>query len=548
MRRRGSFSLALPASLALGANQAHAADYFVAPSGSDAQAGTEMAPFATLGRAQQAASPGDTVWVAGGRYVFSGTAQGSEVGVLLNKSGREGAPIRYFAKAGETPIFDFTNLRPAARIKGFSVTGSWLHLRGLELTGVQQVLTTTNESWCIRVEGGASHNVFEQLNLHHNEGPGLFIADGAHNLVLNVDSHHNYDADRNGENADGFGCHAKGGDNVLRGCRAWFNSDDGFDFINADGVCTVEGSWAFHNGFKPDSANPAGNGAGFKGGGFTVANPPAKIPRHVLRFNVSWANRTQGFYANHHEGGLDFLQNTAFDNGARNFDLLADEGRAEHLLRNNLAFGKGGALHNANAGEIDSENNSWDLGLSATGADVQSVSEKGTDGPRKIDGSLPSLPFLRPTDGGRLIDRGIALSFPFRGKAPELGAYESGEDAVATQPGTPTSVPDAGVPAEGGGADAASGHDAAAGPVPTQPAGPGAGRDAGPTRSAPSVDGGAGSSELPMPGATDAALPTQQDDAGCGLKPRAARGGSIWPYGLLLGCIYAWRRRKRVPR
>ena len=34
--------------------------------------------------------------------------------------------------------------------------------------------------------------------------------------------------------------------NIFRGCRAWWNSDDGWDFINAGEACTVEYSWAWY--------------------------------------------------------------------------------------------------------------------------------------------------------------------------------------------------------------------------------------------------------------------------------------------------------------
>ena len=103
----------------------------------------------------------------------------------------------------------------------------------------------------MRIRG--NNNVIEQLNVHDNEAPGIFITSGAINLILNCDSHHNYDPLEDGGNADGFGCHSTGGDNVLRGCRAYENSDDGFDFINAPGTCTVEESWAFRNGYIPDT-------------------------------------------------------------------------------------------------------------------------------------------------------------------------------------------------------------------------------------------------------------------------------------------------------
>ncbi len=144
--------------------------------------------------------------------MFSGTKL--TIGILLDKSGSAGKRINHRAYQDETPVLDFHQLVTPARIRGISVKADWLHLRELEIRGVQQILTNTNESWGIRVEGGG-HNIFERLDLRPNEGPGFFIADGGHNLVLNCDSHHNYDPDRGGENADGFGGHASQDGNVF---------------------------------------------------------------------------------------------------------------------------------------------------------------------------------------------------------------------------------------------------------------------------------------------------------------------------------------------
>jgi hypothetical protein len=126
-----------------------AAEFYVAPNGNDANSGTIDQPFATVARAQEAVSPGDTVWIRGGEYVFSGTD--IEIGILLDKSGEEGKRINYWAYQDEIPIFDFYQLATPVRIRGISVTGNWLHLKGLEVRGVQQILTRTNESWAIRI-------------------------------------------------------------------------------------------------------------------------------------------------------------------------------------------------------------------------------------------------------------------------------------------------------------------------------------------------------------------------------------------------------------
>ena len=403
------------------------AEFYVHPEGNDTHPGTLEQPFATVTRAQEAVAPGDTVWLRGGTYVFRGTT--IEIGILLNKSGQEGKRIRYWAYRDETPIFDFHQLATPVRIRGISVKGDWLHLKGLEIRGVQQILTNTNESWAIRVEGG-SHNIFERLNLHHNEGPGLFIADGGHNLVLNCDSHHNYDPDKGGENADGFGGHSSQDGNVFRGCRAWFNSDDGYDLIHARGVHQIEHCWAWSNGFVPDTSQRAGNGGGFKMGGWLL-NParfPGHIAVHTITHSLAFNNRAEGFNANYHPGMLRFYNNTAFNN-PRQFDLKVAPRLTKpvtHVLRNNIALGDAAPMSGHERNPPDDQFNAWNLeNVTVTADDFLSIVPNGVDGPRQPDGSLPDIAFMRPKPGSRLVDAGIRVELPFKGSAPDLGAFET---------------------------------------------------------------------------------------------------------------------------
>jgi parallel beta-helix repeat protein len=174
--------LLLPASV-------RAADYYVAVDGSDSAAGSMGAPFATVGHAQTVANAGDTVFIRGGRYAFSGSGT---VGVSFTKSGKENQPINYFAYTGETPVFDLSDLTPSNRVTGLDVHCNWVHLRGLEVMGVHQYMSG-QDSWGVRIQG--SNNVLENLNVHNNDAPGVFITSGADNLILNCDSHDNYEPD-----------------------------------------------------------------------------------------------------------------------------------------------------------------------------------------------------------------------------------------------------------------------------------------------------------------------------------------------------------------
>jgi hypothetical protein len=351
-------------------------------------------------------------------------------GVVLDKSGTESQPIRYWAYPGETPVFDFAGMKDDCRVKGIEVVADWIHLKGLEITGAPQQPDNrlNHESWGVWVNG--NHDVFERLDLHHNMGPGLFIKDGGWNLVLNSDSHHNYDpytSNGAGQSADGFGAHVSAGHpgNVFRGCRAWANSDDGFDLINAYSPVTIENSWAWQQGYLPGTHTPlkAGNGNGIKAGGYSGKYVPNGV-KHVVRFSVAFDNKVSGFYANHHPLALDFFNNTAFGN-AIDFNMLgiAPDGGPVYLgtLRNNLAYPAGATLKVAGA---DSAANSWDLHLALAAADFDSVAATGWDAPRKPDGSLPDVPMFHPRPGSAVVDKGVDVGLPFRGKAPDLGAFE----------------------------------------------------------------------------------------------------------------------------
>jgi hypothetical protein len=261
-------------------------------------------------------------------------------------------------------------------------------------------------------------------------GPGLFIKDGSDNLVLNSDSHHNYDpytSNGAGQSADGFGAHVSAGHpgNVFRGCRAWANTDDGFDLINAFSPVTIEHSWAWDHGYLPGTRTslPAGNGNGIKAGGYGGKYEGSGV-RHVVRFSVAFGNKVNGFYANHHPSALDFYNNTAFANGT-DFNMLgiAPDGSPVNFgrLRNNLSPKPRSAQK---VEGTDSANNSWDLMTSVPDAEFEGVSLLGWDAPRKPDGSLPDVPNFRPRAGSALIDKGVDVGLPFKGKAPDLGAFE----------------------------------------------------------------------------------------------------------------------------
>jgi hypothetical protein len=438
--------------------------WFIAPGGNDDNSGSIDAPFATLARAQRAAQPGDTVYIRGGVYhigedQISGSYSGGVYAAVfsMDKSGETARRINYWGYRDERPVFDFSAVKPPGRrVAAFLVSGSWLHFKNFEVVGVQVTQTGHTQSECFRVVNNASNNIFEHLAMHDGMGIGYYLERGSNNLVLNCDAYNNYDPvgeGGRGENNDGFGAHpdqAENTGNVFRGCRAWYNADDGFDLIHSKAAVTIENCWAYKNGYqlKEDgSLQSRGNGAGFKAGGYgmdgtlDVSKYPqaGSVPRHTVRFSLAVRNKNSGFYANHHLGGLVFHNNTAFRNRT-NFDLVNRKSIVEtvdvpgygHDLKNNASFMpvNGNAdIRNIDAAACALSHNTFDEAMGITLADRDFVASSEADeasllGPRKPDGSLPDTGFMRPSPASQLADRGIPLGFPYYGSAPDIGYAE----------------------------------------------------------------------------------------------------------------------------
>ena len=418
--------------------------YFVAPNGNDAASGNISHPFATIQRAQQAVVAGDTVYIRGGIYVMTEAQIALQQSIwsyitYLDKSGTSGNRINYWAYPGERPVFDMSNIKPANyRVTAFQVMGSWIYIKGLEVTGVQVTILTHTQSECFENQG--SNNIYERLVMHDGMAIGFYLTKGANNLILNCDAYRNWDSiseNKLGGNVDGFGCHpAKGGTgNVFRGCRAWFNSDDGYDLINAAESVTFDNCWSFYNGFSPSFAS-LGDGNGFKAGGYGVTSvkPPTPIPVHLIKFCMAYRNKANGFYSNHHLGGSIWYNNTAYRNST-NYNMLSGIFNAStstvtdvpgygHKLRNNLGFKTNRDTLNISATQSDFSVNSFTLPVTVTADDFVSIDASLLITPRQVDGSLPNIDFMKLQATSDLIDKGQDIGFPFTGLAPDLGAFE----------------------------------------------------------------------------------------------------------------------------
>ncbi len=385
--------------------------FFVSPSGNDANLGTVASPFLTILKGLNTITTSGTVYLRGGTYT-----QPSKLS--LTRTGITNGAIRLWAYPGETPVVNSSGNTS----DGFSISGRHYHLKGITIT-----LAGHNG---INISGHS--NLVENCVTHSNGNTGLHITGStsgttfpSYNLILNCDSYLNYDPPIGG-NADGFSAKwDMGPGNVFRGCRAWWNSDDGWDFWMANSPLVIDQCWAFYNGTNY-WGDPAfnGNGQGFKLGGQYTAAP------HRLLRSMAFRNKSGGIDQNNNTAGQTVDNNTSWGNYGKNINLSHNSTNApmsgNHVVRNNLSF-NGGSPDSFWPGTLFTNNN-WQVFTNpiVSASDVLSVDTSVVTAPRNADGSLPYWPFLRPVPAGRLIDKGVILTEPFTGVSPDLGAFEDG--------------------------------------------------------------------------------------------------------------------------
>jgi hypothetical protein len=391
-----------------------ATTYWVAPYGSDSNNGTSSnTPFATPQKAVtlSALAPGDTIYVRGGTYAL-------DTAVKPSKTGTAGNYIKLWAYPGEKPVLDFATTSDG--VKALDLRRDYWHVKGIEI-----VHSTDNGIYVGGSSGGtAGFITVEGCVIHDCDNDGLVLGSTtstAHDvLILNCDSYRNFQVSSSGNNGDGFaakeGC---GTNNVFRGCRAWHNADDGWDFYNnASNSVTLENCWAFWNGSNLwNVANFTGNGNGFKLGG---AGAKITFVNHLLKNCVTFDNQSKGFDHNHSHGGQAMYNCTGFRNGGANFSFYDAPEVGTNVLKNNISYLGGGVDLHATSVQVS---NSWQI-ATVTAADFVSLDTSIATTARNPDFSLPTNNLFRLAAGSDLIDRGQDVGLPFNGSAPDLGAFE----------------------------------------------------------------------------------------------------------------------------
>ncbi len=410
--------------------------YYCANNGNDANPGTISEPI-TIHRIRYIAQPGDTFYIRGGTYYAAVDAQYCW---YINANGTANKYIKVWNYPGESPVIDCSTTEYANNNAGFRVKGSYLHIKGIEVKNLPQQINP-GTGFGYGVNGFSlddAHNcIVENLSSHDHGGSGFTAGNNSYdNLIVNCDSYRNYDVygsiggiSAPGGNADGFHITISGtsGKHTLIGCRAWWNSDDGYDFFNCAANVELYNCQAFWNGNVPGTFTPAGDGNGFKGGDITSSS--TEYMRKFVNC-IAFENNAHGFdkcINPPNKTIKHYLANcTSFGNGIVSGGNYSMDTNAQDFFKNCIGLNTNGtAGQDLSTVTTDISSNSWDLAVTAVPSDeFISISSVGMDGARGINNALPVTNFLRLKSTSRYRNVGIDIGLPYNEYAPDLGAYE----------------------------------------------------------------------------------------------------------------------------
>jgi PKD repeat protein len=406
-----------------------ATTWYVATNGSDSASGTTTnAPFLTPAKAMSVLASSDTIYVFGGTYMLS-------AGLTTSQAGTPANYCRLWAYPGEHPFFNYSNAPSGDR--GITISKNYWHIKGIEVGFAKDngIIISANS------------NIVEGCVIHECTDDGITFGSTTkivtNNLILNCDSYKNYDPSSHGNNGDGYsGKQGCGPGNAFQGCRAWLNSDDGWDFYNnVNNSVTLSNCWSFQNGSNQwNDTSFSGNGNGFKLGGQN--GTLTTHVGHVLKQCLAFDNHNKGFDHNQGLGNHTLYNCTGFRNANPNFSFYTTPFSGVDVFKNNISYAGGGINIVAGSTQVS---NSWQNGLSVTAGDFVSIDVSLATAPRNADYSLPTNGFARLAAGSDLIDAGINVGLPFNGPAPDLGAYEFSAPSVVAPVANFTASPNSGI-------------------------------------------------------------------------------------------------------
>ncbi|MCQ2341104.1 MAG: hypothetical protein MJZ48_01405 [Paludibacteraceae bacterium] len=423
---------------------AHATTYYCSPTGTG-NGDSYSTPCSFEKGLNRVSLPGDTLYLLGGQYNLGETP--------LTRNGSSSRMLVIAGYPGEKAILDFRTVPYGKRGLKIGENSSYVHIKDLTLR-----YSGKNNLYC---EG--SYCRFENLDIYGSADTGCQMKKGGNNLIINCDSHDNFDYENGGltgadfgGNADGFADKQfSGAPNRYIGCRAWNNSDDGWDFFQrvSTSATIIDSCICYKNGpreydmrnhprYQTDKAwfdqftngkevtdrygdkktvtlehyTNWGNGNGFKMGG--------NYTNHIVTIQhcLSVANTVKGFDQNNNDGTMVLYNNTGYMNG-NDYGFTTSYGTL--TIQNCLSYlSKGSNSHRAKNTLVDSYN-SWNTtGVNIQASDFVSLDTTQILAARQADGRITTGTLLHPTENASFKNQGTDVRLRYYGSAPDLGCYE----------------------------------------------------------------------------------------------------------------------------
>ncbi len=439
---------------------ASAKTYYVAPTGgSDYSPGTLTQPWATWQKALKTAQAGDTVYFRGGVWYHK---PGDNIEMIpslgIGHSGTADNYIHFLNYPNETPILDGSLIRPTQPSAGsetwsgglYIEKANYIHWRGLTIRNYWQIYDNVKVQGMVIAD--SKYHRFENITVHDISGRGIFYSPSVEvdsTYFINCDVYNCCDSMYTGGFQGGWGDGWNAGNMttdsylLFDGCRAWNNSDDGFNLWGA-GLVEVKNSWSFGNG------RLGGDGNGFKITDAAVVNNDflgltRRLTNNLAAYNFGntgggFTEANNGFYSI--EG--QWYNNTSYNNyiGYITGGWLTPPQR-NNDYRNNIAYAStwwtGKEVDDSDwsgGGFFTSICNTWTTGITFTVSNEDfALTDKTTafaqlTADRKSGGSLPDITFLKLREGSDLIDAGVDVGLPFTGSAPDIGYSEFNAGSV----------------------------------------------------------------------------------------------------------------------
>jgi parallel beta-helix repeat protein len=437
---------------------AHAATYYVALSGNDANGGSLAAPFKTVTRASYSAKAGDTVQVRGGTY--------SER-VMIGSKGTASAYVTFQPYAGEKVIFDGKSLASGNNVVtvseasyvifgGFEVrNGPFIGLCSYGSNNVILINNTVHDNFRNGIYVGADsfgqsfNNVVDSNTVYHN-----VIENQAHNwnggwatgisLVRTNDSRvtNNTIYENDGEGVVTIlAQHNLVQNNAIRDnfSVGVYVDNSRFITVNANLIYSTSMSRYYRDGM------PAC--------GFGTANEvyDTSLPSsdNTWTNNVVVNTRWGFFYGAYDNGGglkNAVVANNTFYKSAQQMIWIAQDAHANNLFENNVFYQNGGVnTPNIEGGGTTFKNNAWYGGIAGVAAGLGDVLLN----PGFVNAGGYSAADYKLNATSPLIGRGadttVVTTDYFgvaRTSAYDIGAqeYSSSSAPAPTAPGVPSNV------------------------------------------------------------------------------------------------------------